>query len=104
MHRPRVILIRGVRQVLHWLPKLWCYEDQVFLAHNFRKVAIKMPNKEIVVDGQKVSLKEEARVLFEQYVTDCLQHAKAPAKQLAFSFVEELFNFLIRCARQKFAA
>ena len=64
-----------------------------------------MPNKEIiVVDGQKVSLKEEARVLCEQYVTDCLQNAKVPAKQLAFSFVDELFNYLICYVRQKFAA
>lgn len=75
------------------------------MAHNFRKDDQKMPNKEIiVVDGQKVSLKEEARVLCERYVTDCLQNAKAPAKQLANSFLEELFNYLISYARQRFAA
>ena len=64
-----------------------------------------MENREIsVVDGRKVNLKEEARVVCEQCATDCLQSAKKAAKQLAGSFLENLFNDLINFVRQKFAA
>ena len=64
-----------------------------------------MPNKKIVVvNDQKLSLKEETRVVFEQYVTDCIRNAEGPAKQVTDSFVDHLINYLIICVRRKFAA
>lgn len=64
-----------------------------------------MPNTEIVVvENKNLSLKDEARVVCKQYATDCLKSAKAPAKQLASSFIDRAVDYLIFYVQQKFAA
>jgi len=75
------------------------------LGQILRKAAIIMPNEEIVVVNEgRISLKEETRMACKRYATDCLQHAKAPLKQLAASWIEEGVNRLIIYIQQKLAA
>lgn len=56
-----------------------------------------MPNKEIVV-VESQPLREEVKMECKNFITDCLQNAKAPAKRLAASAIERgvewFINFL----------